>query len=375
MATTTDDKDAKTAEDAKKKLADANGVPEDVFNALKGQADAYTPYTQDEDYVRVQEQLSAEARANQEARIKNFNDLYNKVYEDSKGAYKANEALGNAKRKEAKLHSLVGAFGSLVDMFSTGTSGTKGATVPVRDFSGKVSESLNKADASDEREKGKEKADADRYKQLLYNLENNRPRPERDIALEELNRYRRSIGEKNAAAKSTLFRDIMNNYRATQVAKINADTRMGAATISARAKNGVGGSGVKYHSMPAAGGSILVPDKWKEVAVASSIVNTILTDMPIDEKDIKAWTEMITPNYIHPYISSTTYNAVLGKMLSKYPQVRNYLLTVGAMPDPNNHSSAPPQSIAAQKKKDDKDNNDKEGGEELEDKDKMHFDL
>jgi hypothetical protein len=123
------------------------------------------------DYTAMQQ----EAERHNEEYTKALND-WNKLYSDTvaekANLYKADPKLAEAKRKEAALKTLVGAFGSLADTFAV----ARGGTAPLRDHRADIYRTQQQGDALDQSERAREAAAYQKWLEQLEKIADKRPK-------------------------------------------------------------------------------------------------------------------------------------------------------------------------------------------------------
>ena len=183
-------------------------------------------------YIKTLEEQAKRHEEEYGQALADWKKAYDDTVAEKADLYKANPKYAEAKRKEAAIKTLVGAFGSLADTAAVAFGGT----APLRDHRADIYRTQQQADALDQNERAKEANAYQKYLDRLEKLADKRPKwAKNDAAIQlariyaddnrwtlnaalqrELQKRREEEAEKDRKATAAL----------TQV-RINADTKKG----------------------------------------------------------------------------------------------------------------------------------------------------
>ena len=291
--------------------------------------------------------LQQQAQRHEEEYKEALND-WRKTYDDlvaeKANLYKADPKYAEAKRKEAALKTLVGAFGSLADTFAV----ARGGTAPLRDYRADIYQTQQQADALDKSERAKEADAYQKYLDRLEKLTNSRPKwTKNDAAIKLMGIY---ADDNKWTLNAALQRELQKNQHEFTAGENEKNRKATAALtqarIEAKKKNGVTQKESDIVRIPLSNNRQLVLPKgfWNSAALESWLIE-IYKDERFSENTRANFRKLLSE--VGKTDNKQVQEYELGKLLSNHPELEKIITPYGTVVGGNSPADDNPNTPGA----------------------------
>jgi hypothetical protein len=288
-------------------------------------------------YIKTLEEQAKRHEEEYGQALADWRKTYDDTVAEKANLYKADPKYAEAKRKEAAIKTLVGAFGSLADTFAV----ANGGTAPLRDHRADIYQTRQQADALDQNERAKEASAYQKYLDRLEKLADKRPKwAKNDAAIQLAGIY---ADNDRWTLNAALQRELQGDRLKAQAEEGEKGRKAAAARTQARINAGKEEDPEKINN-PLNNGEIWLDKNFLNKTNISQIVQQIIDKYHVTPNElwrIKEETkaklsellesgEISISEYHRLYQEASNTNKYtesdLGRLLQMYPDAANILM-------------------------------------------------